>query len=777
MSFLGVKRASTDTTESGAKDGKVESDEFRIPEQDLEKDSIKKEVIAEEYEDETDSTLSTSEAIEITLKDIDEVVDLHERDVDAPAGTIRMWVLAIGLSTVISGVDVFFAFRFPSISIGAIVAQLLAYPLGLLWHMIVPEWTIRIGKWSLPLNPGRFNTKEHALIYLFTNTVASTGLLSNTQIEQVKFFKNDYGIGRFILFDIAGFLISWGLAGFSLPILVDREEVIWPGVLNSCALFKALHNYKEPSIRGWKITRFNFFICAFTASFIWYWFSDLIIPFIASLGAFPSWSRPKNAVLGQVFGTTNGLGLLPLTFDWPTISNLGNPLLVPLWAAATIFASFVFWVWIVVPAMYYQNKWHTAHLPLLSNNLFDKKGTSYKINSVVTKKWQIDLEKYKAYSPVFIPVGFLMSLALSLGGFSAVMISFFWKFKTDAWEPLFKKETHSTSHYIVASGKKFKTFYVCSILVGLALGFVFSEAWHEAAQLGAGGYLVSALIGILIFVPVALVEYRSTFELNMNGFFNVVGAFWFKGKPIATLYFLNTGFSIFEHAMHYTQGAKLGFYMKTPPKLTMFVLLAAGIWASLVTSSVAGFVLYHIDNVCTAAAKNHMICKKQQTAFNTQILWGLFGHKIFGDGGRYNFIMYFFLVGAVVSCIVIVMQIWRPKSVFWAKANPALFMAGAENIPTSTGINYSAWFIVAMIFNYYIHKKHTAWWRKYNLILAAGLDCGVAIAAILVYFCVVYTGGSANYSWWGTEVASSSCDSKGCPYLPAKKIDASGITW
>lgn len=263
----------------------------------------------------------------------------------------------------------------------------------------------------------------------------------------------------------------------------------------------------------------------------------------------------------------------------------------------------------------------------------------------------------------------------------------------------------------------------------------------------------------------------------MNGFFNVVGAFWFKGKPIATLYFLNTGFSIFEHAMHYTQGAQLGFYMKTPPKLTMFVLLAAGIWASLVTSSVAGFVLYHIDNVCTATAKNHMICKKQQTAFNTQILWGLFGHKIFGDGGRYNFIMYFFLVGAVVSCIVIVMQIWKPKSVFWAKANPALFMAGAENIPTSTGINYSAWFIVAMIFNYYIHKKHTAWWRKYNLILAAGLDCGVAIAATLVYFCVVYTGGSANYSWWGTEVASSSCDSKGCPYLPAKKIDASGITW
>ena len=64
--------------------------------------------------------------------------------------------------------------------------------------------------------------------------------------------------------------------------------------------------------------------------------------------------------------------------------------------------------------------------------------------------------------------------------------------------------------------------------------------------------------------------------------------------------------------------------------------------------------------------------------------------------------------------------------------------------------------VVAGIFNFYIHRRFVEWWRKYNLVMAIGLDCGLAIAAIIIYFCVVYTGASekiqvvgnnSRYSW------------------------------
>ncbi|AQZ12677.1 hypothetical protein BZL39_E00140 [Zygosaccharomyces parabailii] len=722
--------------------------------------------------------LTTSEVMDITLRDIDNVVNLEEGFEDLPACTLRMWILAMCLATVIAGVDTFFAFRFPAIAIGAIVAQLVAYPLGVLWARVVPKWRIPLGKvGSIELNPGKFNSKEHALIYLFTNTVISTGLLRNTQVEQVRYFDENVGIGRFILYDIVGFLIAWGLAGLSIPILVDREELIWPEVLSSCALMEALHAGTKSSFSDWKMSRFGFFVWAFVGSFVWYWVSDLILPFIADLGAFPSWCKPKNAVLGQVFGVKNGMGLLPISFDWSTISTLSNPLLTPVWAAGTIFASFVFWVWIVLPGLYYQDWWETAHLPLMSNSIFNKKGTTYTVQKVVTSDWKLDLEKYKAYSPVYLPIGFLLYLALGLGGFSSMMIMFFWKFKTEVWTPFKQHQSKPTAKYLPASTRVFQLIYLFSMAVGIGLGFAFVEGWHRDTQITSGGYIVSVVIGVVLFLPVALIESKSTFTLNMEGFFNIVSAFWFEGQPITSLYFLNFGYAIFQHAMHFTQGAKLGYYMKTPPRITVIVLFAAGIWSSLVTSSVTGFVLYHFPDVCTTDAKNNMTCKSQKTAFNTQIIWGLFGSHLFGGGGRYNFIMYFFLVGAGVSIVVIAMQLLRPKSQFWHRISPALLMSGAENIPTATGLHYGSWMVAVLLFNFIVHKRNSAWWRKYNLILASALDCGVAIAAIIVYFAVSYTGGSANYKWWGTTVVDAGCDDAGCPFKSKSTISLPKGLW
>lgn len=70
--------------------------------------------------------------------------------------------------------------------------------------------------------------------------------------------------------------------------------------------------------------------------------------------AWISWCKPSSAALSQVFGVKTGLGLFPLTFDWTQITSLNNPLTVPFWSVCCIFGSFVFWIWIVMPGLYYQ---------------------------------------------------------------------------------------------------------------------------------------------------------------------------------------------------------------------------------------------------------------------------------------------------------------------------------------------------------------------------------------------------------------------------------------
>ena len=73
-------------------------------------------------------------------------------------------------------------------------------------------------------------------------------------------------------------------------------------------------------------------------------------------------------------------------------------------------------------------------------------------------------------------------------------------------------------------------------------------------------------------------------------------------------------------------------------------------------------------------------------------------------------------------------------------------------IPPATGLNFSVWAIVCYIFNYEIRNRKNAWWKKYNMMLSAALDSGLAFGVVVIFFGIVYPGWMSNFKWWGTEV-------------------------
>ena len=105
--------------------------------------------------------------------------------------------------------------------------------------------------------------------------------------------------------------------------------------------------------------------------------------------------------------------------------------------------------------------------------------------------------------------------------------------------------------------------------------------------------------------------------------------------------------------------------------------------------------------------------------------------------------------------------------------NWPIIFSGTGLIPPATPLNYVSWAIVGFIFNYVIRRRHFSWWTKYNCeylvpvlpslphllpkfrllhyvsvtnghalrttdILSAGLDSGVAISVILIFFALQY---------------------------------------
>jgi len=118
--------------------------------------------------------------------------------------------------------------------------------------------------------------------------------------------------------------------------------------------------------------------------------------------------------------------------------------------------------------------------------------------------------------------------------------------------------------------------------------------------------------------------------------------------------------------------------------------------------------------------------------------------------------LWFFLFGALVPIPFYFLARRHPLS-FWRYINIPVFLAGTGSMPPASGLNYSSWFLVGFIFQWFMRRFHFRWWMRYNYILSGGLDAGVAVGLIIVFFTVQFPangtiGRNTIQTWWGNTV-------------------------
>lgn len=92
--------------------------------------------------------------------------------------SLRAWVIGLTWAIIIPGLNQFFFFRFPSVNVTPIIAQLLSYPVGVAAAAWLPRWKIL----GVSLNPGPFTVKEHVLITV-SNLTASCGATLSLKLD------------------------------------------------------------------------------------------------------------------------------------------------------------------------------------------------------------------------------------------------------------------------------------------------------------------------------------------------------------------------------------------------------------------------------------------------------------------------------------------------------------------------------------------------------------------------------------------------------------------
>ncbi|KAI5359116.1 putative oligopeptide transporter, OPT superfamily [Septoria linicola] len=684
-------------------------------------------------------------------------------DEDVPASTIRAWTIGMVLTTVVSGVNGLFFLRYPIISITPYVVQLVAYPMGVGWARVMPDKQFSVFGIKANLNPGPFNVKEHVIIVAMANAAfgGGTGYFVDTIVSLQKFYNiTSFGWGFRILFALSTQCIGFGLAGSVRRWLVEPASMIWPAALVNVAFMYALHDHSPSDPKqthGWSISRYRWFMYIMIAMFLWSWFPDFIFPAL-SYFAWVTWIKPNNVLVNQLFGQTTGISLgfpfTGFTLDWAQINSFyGSPLIAPWHAIGNIAIGIVFLLWIVTPALHYTGAWYADYLPISQNGITDNTGANYNISRILTPDHVVDPAAYEAYSPLFLSTSFALTYGVSFATISALITHTYLYHGKEIWRrwKASRGELDDIHMKIMRKYKTVPTWWY--LLLGVVMiGFSFASANAYPTGMKASSLVLALVIAITWTIPIGMIQAMTNIQLGLNVFTEFIIGYLQPGHPIAMMLFKTFGYITMTQALYFCQDLKLGHYMHVPQRSLFWAQFVATVWSCFCQLGTVEWALGAISGICTKEAANYFTCDYIKTFYNASVIWGAIGPKhLFSSGAIYQDLQYFWVIGFFLPFVFYGISRAFPKSTMLRKLNVPLIFTSMAYVPPYSAMNILAYCSVGWVFQKYIKDKFRGWWMNYNYVMSAGLDVGLALCAIIIFFCVQLPGG-AMPAWWGTNV-------------------------
>ncbi|KAG7436286.1 Sexual differentiation process protein isp4 [Fusarium oxysporum f. sp. raphani] len=687
-------------------------------------------------------------------------------DEDLPCNTVRAWTIGMLLVIVGASMNTLFSLRQPSISIGPLIAQIVAWPMGHGWAKFVPDREFTTFGITWTLNPGPFNVKEHAIIVVMASVSFSVAYATDIILAQVIFYKQDFGLVFQLLLTISTQSASCHYVTMILQLTLEvyPASMIWPENLVGVTLMNAMYETNDtpdPTILGGRMHRYKWFVIVTACSFVYYFIPGFLAQFL-SIFAVATWMAPQNPIVNQLFGGQTGVSLLPITFDWTQIAGyVGSPLIPPWHAIANTVIGVVLFFVIGSSFLHYGGAWYAEYLPMSDSGTYDNTGARYNTTRILTKDFTLDEEEYKNYSPLFISTTFAISYGLSFAAISSLVVYTYLHNGKQIWQQ-WRNSTNEKPDIHMKLMKKYKEaptwWYMSLFAVMLLIGFY--TVLGYPTNLSWWAFLLAIAISFGFALPIGIIQAVTNTQIGLNVLTEFIYGYLQPGRPLALMIFKTYGYITMAQSLRFVSDLKFGHYMKIPPRTMFLSQVVATTFSCFIQIVVLNLSLKNIPDVCEHHQVDHFTCPGGRVFFAASIIWGLLGPaRMFSPGQVYSGLFVFFILGAITPIVIYVLAKRWPRSPVRYLMAPLIF-GGAGAIPPATPLNYLSWGIVGFVFQFWIKKRHFRWWTRLNFLTSSALDLGLALATLFIFFAFTLHGVDPP-SWWGNNIVTSTMDVQG----------------
>ncbi|KAJ3014408.1 UNVERIFIED_CONTAM: hypothetical protein HDU68_000292 [Siphonaria sp. JEL0065] len=480
---------------------------------------------------------------------------------------------------------------------------------------------------------GKFNHKEHVLIYIFASAMSQQPYALYNIIGQKYFLGQELSFVSCLVFALVTQCVGYGLAGLCRRFLVRPSVMLWPSNLANCAFFYSMHNEEKNESNG-TMSRFKFFWVITGAMAVWELLPGYVAPALSAISIL-CWFSDRNKTgpsLIKALGSANsGVGFLSFTLDWSMITSYA-PITTPLWAMVNQFLGLYLFIWIVIPILWYTsafgNDRNLGTDPINGPNgtrsafplgfalntpaLFNSNGTKILASNLVLKSGDFRLNDtfYELNAPIRITPYFAMTYINSFIAFAAVLVhcalwygkEIWFRLRVAADKELDADDIHCT---LMDVYEEVPNSWYWALLALNAIGAIGVCEWG-GFQLHWYGVLGGIALALISIVPIGVLQAISGQQIGLNVVSELIAGFIYPGKDLFRCCFLNdnnfqgqilpvmtfktVSYMSMYKALDLVADLKLGHYMKIAPRAmfsTLYTIPVGKIsrWADLPPSA------------------------------------------------------------------------------------------------------------------------------------------------------------------------------------------------
>ncbi|KAJ3298602.1 hypothetical protein HDU79_009367 [Rhizoclosmatium sp. JEL0117] len=693
------------------------------------------------------------------LDEIYQIIDAivpRTDDPSIPASTFRVWFLGLIFGTFLTVINTIFSFRTNPLSITPFVMVLLAYPCGKFLEKVLPTGL---------LNPGPFNYKEHALIYVITSAMAVSPYAINNIVGQKYQLKQDVPLWACIVFSIVTQCFGYGFAGLTRRFLVRPAAMLWPSNFATIAMLNSLHINQDTSMGRYPMSRLVFFWLATSAMFFYSILPQYVAPMLGALSVI-CWFINNNVALGlnadgvqvgrtklnkllMVLGSSSpgaGVGFLSFSLDWTIFNATFAPITTPLWAMYNqMFGTYIV-LWVVIPICWWFNVFGIdQHLgedtpygfTLNSPSIYNLNGS--KLMGIQLVKQNVtpavrDDEFYQANKPIHISTQFALTYTMSFAVFVSAMVHVGLWYGKDIWtrfrsvvRDLDRGDIHAQ---LMDVYDDVPDWWYWAVLVVTGAAGISVCIIPNGFDLPWWGAIIAIILALVTMLPLGIIQAISGQQIGLNVMSEFLIGLLLPGRIVAVMAFKTWCYMAMSQGLLLVQDLKLGHYIKIPPR-DMFLAQLLPTLLSAIISTLSACFFY--ENFITGLKPNDETWNLSgyNTFFSAGAIWGAIGPAdFFGPNSPYFSTLLGFVVGLVLPVIPWIMHKLQPDSI-WHLINIPLIMIVPNQISSQQSTLITP-LIIAIVVNFYIKKYRHTWWKKYAYVMSAAFDAGVSLCALFI---------------------------------------------